>query len=69
MGLSRRQFTKEFKLAAVRWLEQGVSGEPRPVIRWTGRPGFASPPSLSLDCGPARLPAPPAARRVLMASC
>ena len=26
MGLSRRQFTKEFKLAAVRRLEQGVSG-------------------------------------------
>ena len=25
MGLSRRQFTKEFKLAAVRQLEQGVS--------------------------------------------
>ena len=24
MGLSRRQFTKEFKLAAVRRLEQGV---------------------------------------------
>ncbi|MBV8831532.1 MAG: transposase [Acidobacteriaceae bacterium] len=25
MGLSRRQFTKEFKVAAVRRLEQGVS--------------------------------------------
>ncbi|MBI2681160.1 MAG: transposase, partial [Candidatus Solibacter usitatus] len=25
MGLSRRQFTQEFKLAAVRRLEQGVS--------------------------------------------
>jgi transposase-like protein len=25
MGLSRRQFTKEFKLTAVRRLEQGVS--------------------------------------------
>ena len=25
MGLSRREFTKEFKLAAVRRLEQGVS--------------------------------------------
>ncbi|MDQ2774997.1 MAG: transposase, partial [Acidobacteriota bacterium] len=25
MGLSRRQFTKEFKIAAVRRLEQGVS--------------------------------------------
>ena len=25
MGLCRRQFTKEFKLAAVRRLEQGVS--------------------------------------------
>jgi transposase len=25
MGLSRRKFTKEFKLAAVRRLEQGVS--------------------------------------------
>jgi len=25
MGLSRRTFTKEFKLAAVRRLEQGVS--------------------------------------------
>ena len=25
MGLSRRQFTKEFKLAAIRRLEQGVS--------------------------------------------
>jgi hypothetical protein len=25
MGLSRRMFTKEFKLAAVRRLEQGVS--------------------------------------------
>ena len=25
MGLSRRSFTKEFKLAAVRRLEQGVS--------------------------------------------
>ena len=25
MGLSRRQFTKDFKLAAVRRLEQGVS--------------------------------------------
>ncbi len=25
MGLSRRQFTKEFKLAAVRRLEQGAS--------------------------------------------
>jgi transposase-like protein len=25
MGLSRRQFTKEFKLPAVRRLEQGVS--------------------------------------------
>jgi len=25
MGLSRRQFTKEFKLAAARRLEQGVS--------------------------------------------
>ena len=25
MGLSRRQYTKEFKLAAVRRLEQGVS--------------------------------------------
>ena len=25
MGLERRQFTKEFKLAAVRRLEQGVS--------------------------------------------
>ena len=25
MGLSRRQFTKEFKLAAVRRLEQGVT--------------------------------------------
>jgi len=25
MGLSRRQFTKEFKLAAVRRLEQGMS--------------------------------------------
>ena len=25
MGMSRRQFTKEFKLAAVRRLEEGVS--------------------------------------------
>lgn len=25
MGMSRRQFTKEFKLAAIRRLEQGVS--------------------------------------------
>ena len=25
MGLSRRQFTREFKLAAVRRLEEGVS--------------------------------------------
>jgi len=25
MGLSRRQFTKEFKMAAVRRLEQGIS--------------------------------------------
>ena len=25
MGLSRRQFTKEFKLAAIRRLEQGIS--------------------------------------------
>jgi transposase-like protein len=25
MGLSRRRFTREFKLAAVQWLEQGVS--------------------------------------------
>lgn len=25
MGLARRQFTKEFKLAAVRRLEQGIS--------------------------------------------
>ncbi len=25
MGLSRRKFTKEFKLAAVRRLEQGIS--------------------------------------------
>lgn len=25
MGLSRRQFTREFKLAAVRWLEVGTS--------------------------------------------
>ena len=29
MGLSRRQFTKEFKLAAVRRLEQGVSIAPQ----------------------------------------
>ena len=35
MGLSRRIFTKEFKLAAVRRLEQGVSiGE---VARQIGR--------------------------------
>ena len=39
MGLSRRMFTKEFKLAAVRRLEQGVSigegasvgGQPEPA--------------------------------------
>src|ERR1700726_2511703 len=43
MGLSRRQFTKEFKLAAVRRLEQGVSmeegerafeGNPKVLHRW-----------------------------------
>ena len=43
MGLSRRTFTKEFKLAAVRGLEQGVSigeaaraleGNPNVLHRW-----------------------------------
>src|ERR1700694_4403899 len=43
MGLSRRMFTKEFKLAAVRRLEQGVSigeaaraleGSPNVLARW-----------------------------------
>src|ERR1700743_856776 len=43
MGLSRRQFTKEFKLAAVRRLEQGISiaeaargleGSPNVLHRW-----------------------------------
>ena len=32
MGLSRRMFTKEFKLAAVQRLERGV-----PSARWRGR--------------------------------
>jgi len=32
MGLSRRMFTKEFKLAAVQRLEQGVS-----LARWLAR--------------------------------
>ena len=32
MGLFRRQFTKEFKLAAVRRLEQGVRSP-----KWRGR--------------------------------
>src|SRR5579872_4325564 len=56
MGLSRRQFTKEFKLAAVRRLEQGVSiGEaaralevnPNVLHRWRREfrhgPGIAFP--------------------------
>src|SRR5205807_10564947 len=53
MGLSRRQFTKEFKLAAVRRLEQGVSiGEaaralevsPNVLHRWRREgPGNAFP--------------------------
>ena len=25
MGLSRTRFTREFKLAAIQWLEQGIS--------------------------------------------
>src|ERR1035441_2757153 len=45
MGLSRRMFTKEFKLAAVRRLEQGgsigeagraVEGNPNVLTRWRG---------------------------------
>jgi transposase-like protein len=33
MGLARRQYTKEFKLAAVRRLEQGVAiGEAAPAL-------------------------------------
>ena len=45
MGLSRRQLTKEFKLAAVRRLEQGVSMaevargvevDPNVLHRWRG---------------------------------
>ena len=39
MGLSRRQFTKEFKLTAVRRLEQGVSKNCREYLfdlRWPG---------------------------------
>src|ERR1700687_1227892 len=56
MGLSRRQFTKEFKLAAVRRLEQGVSiaeaaraleVNPNVLHRWRrefrGGPGNAFP--------------------------
>ena len=51
MGLSLRQFTKEFKLAAVRRLEQGVSiGEaaralevnPNVLQRWRSRRMFAT---------------------------
>ena len=34
MGLSRRKFTKEFKLAAVRRLEQGVSIARGGARRW-----------------------------------
>jgi transposase-like protein len=54
MGLSRRQFTKEFKLAAVRRLEQGVSiGEaaralevnPNVLHRW--RREFRQVPAMS----------------------
>jgi len=41
MGLSRRQFTKEFKLAVVRRLEQGISmGEARE--RWRSAPTSCS---------------------------
>ena len=63
MGLSRRQFTKEFKLAAVRRLEQGVSiGEaaralevnPNVLHRWhrefrhgPGNVFFAAPPATT----------------------
>jgi len=36
MGLSRRQFTKEFKLGAVRRLEQGVSVRRSAVTRDQG---------------------------------
>ena len=56
MGVSRRQFTKEFKLAAVRRLEQGVSMaeaaralevSPNVLQRWRREfrqgPGNASP--------------------------
>ena len=64
MGLSRRLFTKEFKLAAVRRLEQGVSiGEaaralevnPNVLHRWRREfrsgPGTAFPPTGS-SAGP-----------------
>ena len=58
MGLSRRQFTKEFKLAAVRRLEQGVTiGEaaralavsPNVLHRW--RREFRQGPAM---CSPAQ---------------
>ena len=64
MGLSRRQFTKEFKLAAVRRLEQGVSiaeaaraleVNPNVLHRWRREfrqgPGMLSP-ATALSAGP-----------------
>jgi transposase-like protein len=56
MGLSRRQFTKEFKLAAVRRLEQGVSiaeaaraleVSPNVLHRWRRVPRTSSRPKAS----------------------
>ena len=36
MGMSRRQFTKEFKLEAIRRLERGVSiGEVAHTVSWS----------------------------------
>ena len=46
MGLSRRQFTKDFKLAAVRRLEQGVSIDE--VANWD-LPAFAGAGALRSD--------------------
>jgi transposase-like protein len=52
MGLSRRQFTKEFKLAAVRRLEQGVSiAEAARALEVSANvlDGHGTPPSSNRD--------------------
>jgi transposase-like protein len=68
MGMSRRQFTKEFKLAAVRRLEKGVSmGEVARGLEvnpnllhhgrrkfWQGRQRVSRPGAKAVERGPDR---------------